>query len=92
MGLDFVETSIELEKLFGVPIEVEDMRPVWAEGGYDCTAKDLHDLVVRKCRASGVRVPRSSWNRVRLSLARALGVSPNTIKPETFLKRELQFD
>jgi hypothetical protein len=92
MGLDFVEMSIELETLFGVPIEAEDMEPVWAAGGGDCTAKDLHDLVVRKCQASGVTVPRSSWNRVRLAMARAIGVSPYKIKPETLLKRDLQFD
>jgi hypothetical protein len=70
VGVDFLDVVLELEKLFDVRIEPDDMLPTWTSQKNDCTVGDLHEIVCRKCLASGVTVPRSSWNRVKIALVK----------------------
>jgi hypothetical protein len=91
VGVDFFDVALELEELFGVGIEPDDLLPVWRLNGNDCTAGDLHELVCKKCLAAGVSVPRGSWNRVRIALVKGLGVSPSEVKQDAWLRRDLQF-
>jgi hypothetical protein len=91
VGLDFFEASIEIEKLFGVRLEPDHIIPIWQSKNNDCTVGDLHDIVSQLCLSSGLKVPRSSRNRIRLALARALAVSPRKIDMGTWLRRDLDF-
>jgi hypothetical protein len=91
VGVDFLEVSIELEKHFGVRIEPDDIVPAWTAHSNDLTAGEFHDIVCKKCVAFGIKVPRSSWNRVKLAIARALGIRPSSIRKDAWLRRDLQF-
>jgi len=92
MGLDFIDTSFEVEKLFGIRLEHEDLLPVWTARGNDCTVSDFHDVVVNKCRSMNVPVPRSSWNRIRIALTKSLGVRIHRITRNAWLRKDLEFD
>ena len=52
---------------------------------------ELHDWVVKLCEARGVRVPHSSWTRVKLELARTVGKRPQIIHRDTLIVRDLGF-
>ena len=91
MGVDFLDFSFEIEKQFGVRLEPADLIDQWNANGGDCTAGQLHEIVCEKCRDSGVAVPRSSWNRIRVALVRALGVRVKEVKPDAWLRRDLGF-
>jgi hypothetical protein len=92
MGIDFLDVAMELEKQFGVLIEPDDILDLWKLHENDCTAADLHDVICRKCKMVGVPVPRRSWNRVKSSLVRSLGVRPSQVKRDAWLRRDLRFD
>jgi hypothetical protein len=92
VGIDFLDVSFELEKQFGVRLEPEDLLPVWTARGNDCTVADLHDVVVQKCRLMNLRVPRSSWNRIRIALVKSLGVPVREMKRDAWLRKDLEFD
>ncbi len=91
MGIDFLDVVLELETLFGVRLEAYDILPTWNSQMNDCTVRDLHDIVCQKCLASGVKVPRSSWNRVKIALVKSLGVSPSEVTKDAWLRRDLGF-
>ena len=91
MGVDFLDMVIELERLFTVRIEPDDLHSIWMiSDRKDCTAGELHDLVCRKCISCGVPVPRSSWNRVKIALVKSAGVKPSEITRDKWLRRDLQ--
>jgi hypothetical protein len=90
MGIDFQDVSFRLEKLFGVRIEAADWQSAF-QGKMDFTVGELHDLVVAKCKSQGVKVPRSSWNRVRVALCQVSGTSPKKMRRETLLLKDLEF-
>jgi hypothetical protein len=46
MGVDFLDLSLEIQKLFGSRLEPADILPIWKAHGNDCTVGDLHDIVV----------------------------------------------
>ena len=93
MGVDFLDTMLEIEKTLGVELSTDDIRQLGetrsGEDRWDLTAADLHDLVCLKLTQAGRDVPRSSWHRIQISLARALGESPKNIEPDTWLVSHL---
>ncbi len=91
MGLDFYEVVLEVEKEFGVQIAFDDLETVWNANNGDCTVAEFHDVVCRKCLESGVPVPRSSWNKIRLVFVRALRVKVNEVRRDVWLRRDLEF-
>jgi hypothetical protein len=91
MGVDFLDLSLEIQKLFGIRLEPADILPIWKAHGNDCTVGDMHDIIVANCQTAGVTVPRSSWNRVRVALVRALGVRVKEVRRDAWLRRDLQF-
>jgi hypothetical protein len=95
MGIDLLDFSFRIEKRFGIKINREDYRalePSWmSRKPIDLTAGEMHDWVVTLCEARGIQVPHSSWNRVRLELAKVVGKPPQIIRRETLVKRDLGF-
>jgi hypothetical protein len=92
LGLDFMDFVLEVEAYFGIRFQAEDLRPTWELRGNDCTVGELHDLICRKCIESGVKVPRSSWNRVRICIVKSAGVDFDEVKPAAWLRKDLGFD
>ena len=100
MGIDMLDFTFRIEKRFGIKTNPRDDYRIleqWAVERrphmkpYDLTAGELHDWVVKLCEARGVKVPRSSWNRVRLELAKVVGKPPQIIHRETMVVRDLGF-
>lgn len=91
MGVDFLDIAFEIEKLFGVRITPADLfeSPEWDHDKKDCTAGALHRVICQKCEAAGLTVPRSSWNRMRLALMRAVAVAAEEVQEEAWLIRDL---
>ncbi len=89
MGVDFYSVMLELERQFGVRLEASDIRPEFGTSERDLTAGRLHDLVCSKCQSLNIPVPRSSWNRVRIAIAKSLGIKVKLVRRETWLRREL---
>ena len=82
--MDLLDFGFRIEKSFGIKIDQKDVN-VLANGRTkeQITAGDLHSWIVGMCSDQKVRVPHSSWSRVRLELARVVGKSPNLIHSNT---------
>ncbi len=95
MGIDFLDFTFQVEKRFGIKTNRDDIRmlePGWiSRKPPDVTAGELHDWVVKLCEARGVKVPHSSWTRVKLALARVVAKPPQIIHRETLVARDLGF-
>ena len=95
MGMDFLDFSFRIEKRFGLKIHREDSRMLdaaWtSRKPYDITAAELHEWVVKLLKARRLAVPHSSWNRVRLELAKVVGKPPQAINRDTLVVRDLGF-
>ena len=92
MGMDLLDFSFRIEKSFGITIDQSDVN-VLANGRTkeQITAGNLHSWIVGICRSQEVRVPLSSWSRVRLELARVVRKSPHLIHRNTLIVRDLGF-
>ena len=99
LGLDYLDLTFRIEKRFGIKINRDDHRTLeqWAVERrphmkpHDLSAGEVHDWVVKLCEDRGVKVPHSSWNRVKLELARIVGKPPQNIRRETLVVRDLRF-
>jgi hypothetical protein len=95
VGVDLLDFTFRIEKRFGFKTDREDIRmldPLWTNRKpADVTAGELHQWIVKLCEARGMTVPYSSWNGVRLELARVVGKSPRIIHRDTWVIRELGF-
>jgi hypothetical protein len=100
VGIDLLDFAFRIEKQFGIKVERDDYRILeqWAserrghlKPPYDIAAGELHDWVVKLCEARGVKVPYSSWNRVKLELAKVVRKPPQIIHRETLVIRDLGF-
>jgi hypothetical protein len=90
VGIDFLDIEFRIEKEFGIALQVSDLNSVSdARDRSDITAGELHFIIGCKLRESGRPVPRSIWNKVRIVLSQALGVSPHSIKPESWIIKDL---
>ncbi len=93
--MDLLDFNFRIEGRFGIKINRNDFRML--EPSYtsreppDMTAGEMHDWVAKLCEAQGVKVPHSSWSRVRIALAEVVGKPPQSIHRETLVKRELGF-
>jgi hypothetical protein len=91
MGVDFLDLSFEIEKQFGIRLVPDDLLPIWTARGNDCTVADLHVTVVEKCRSANLKLPRSSWNRIRIAVVKSLGVAVKEVTPEARMRKDLGF-
>jgi hypothetical protein len=99
MGIDFLDFTFRIEKQFGIKVERGDSRILeqWATERrshmtpHDLSAGELHDWVVQLCQARGVKVPPSSWTRVKLELAKVVRQPPQHIRRDTLVIRDLGF-
>lgn len=99
MGVDLLDFTFRIERRFGIKTNRDDYRLLdeWAlqrrpeSKPHDLTAGELHDWVVKLCEARGVKVPHSSWNGVKLELAKVVGKPPQVIHRETLIVRDLGF-
>ena len=92
MGMDLLDLTFRLEKSFGFKTTTDDFRTL--DSGrhpWGVTAGELHLWVVQLCNDRGVKVPPSSWNRVRLELAKVAGKPPQIIRREALIVRDLGF-
>jgi hypothetical protein len=90
--MDFLDFMFRIEKRFGIKIERGDLRMLEKDRRpFDVTAGELYEWVVKVCETRGVKAPHSSWNGVRLELAKVVGKSPWIIHRETWVFRELGF-
>ena len=99
MGIDLLDFTFRIEKRFGIKTNQDDYHILEQWGvdrrpnlkPHDLTAGELHDWVVKLCEARGVKVPYSSWNGVKLELAKVVGKRPQIIHRETLVVRDLGF-
>src|SRR5262245_21997430 len=98
MGVDFLDFQFRIERRFGLKIESADWKALGefclkdTKGKWcDITAGDLHHWVITLCQKRGMKVPHSSWNRVKLEIAKVCGISPREIRRDTRVKEELGF-
>ena len=99
MGLDLLDFTFRIERRFGIKTNRDDYRILeqWATQHrphlkpHDLSAGELHDWVVKLCEARSVKVPHSSWNGVKLELAKVVGKPPQIINRETLVRRDLGF-
>jgi hypothetical protein len=93
--MDLLDFIVRIEKRLGFKIDRADvgmLDPLWAgRKPPDVTAGELHQWVVKLLEARAVAVPHSSWNAVRLELAKVLCKPPQIIRRDTFLVRDLGF-
>jgi hypothetical protein len=89
LGVDWFDIRFRLERRFGVGIEYADFDHLTSRGRADLTAGDLYEVLCKRIRAVGRRVPYSCWNGLRRDLAEALNVSPFSIRQESRLARDL---
>jgi hypothetical protein len=95
MGIDLLDFTFRIEKRFGIKTNRDDFRTLepslLSRKPPDMTAGELHDWVVKLCEARGVKVPYSSWNRVKIELAKVVSKSPQIIHRDTLVVRALGF-
>ena len=91
MGLDFVDFTLRIEKSFRIHVGPGDYDRLPKRKRFEMTAGELHEWVVELCKEKRANVPWSSWNRVRLELARVVGKPPRLIHRGTFIVKELGF-
>lgn len=92
MGIDLLDFNMRIEKLFGAELPMRDVPPfLTGKKKEEITAGDLHRWVVHLCETKGMKVPPSSWSRVRLALAKVVKKPPRQIRPETLIVRDLGF-
>jgi hypothetical protein len=92
MGIDALDLCFRLEKHFGIRITAKDFEMLHARpDAWDPTAGEVHAWIVKLCATCNVRVPWSSWNRVRLALANVVRKPPQFIKRDTHLIRDSDF-
>jgi hypothetical protein len=93
LGIDYLDFTFRIEKRFGIQIQIDEHRMLdsaWmSRRPPDVTAGELHGWVVKLCEARGLVVPYSSWNGVRLELAKTLGKPPQVIHRDTLVVRDL---
>jgi hypothetical protein len=59
---------------------------------FDIQAGRIHDVICRILADAGRPVPKSSWHRVQLCIAKTVSASPKKITPHSWLIEELGFD
>lgn len=94
MGIDILDMSFRIEKEFGIRLSADQFTKIAIPREnefWDLCAGDLHNLICRELRARSKPVPFSSWNRVRLLLARVGSIDPRMITRESRLYRDLGF-
>ncbi len=89
MGVDWLDIRWRLERQFDIKFEHSDFAHIWDSGRRDITAGELFDVVYTRLQSEGRPIPFSGWNRVRLELAHALVVPPQTIRRENLLVADL---
>ena len=89
MGVDWLDIVLRIEKSFGIKIQRGDdkrllrMPVVPNKTGARCG--DLHDMVLRLCEEQGVKVPPSSWTRVKLCIMRACKAKAKRVRKDAWL-------
>jgi len=91
MGVDLLDFSFRIEKSFGIKIAPDDYKRLPQRQPFDATAGEMHEWVKSICRDRNVRVPWSSWTRVRIELAKTVCKPPQSIHPNTLIRRDLDF-
>lgn len=90
MGIDTLDIIFRLEKRFGIKIP----RNTLFEKPWDWRRRDLqvgllHKQICNRLTEEGRPVRWSSWHRVKVCVAEALGVELPKIRPESWLFKEL---
>jgi hypothetical protein len=89
--MELLDFTFRIEKSFKIKVQRGDYAGLPQRKPPSITAGELHDWVVQLCQDRGVAVPWSSWNRVKRVLVDVTGVSPNRIRRQTDVVRELGF-
>ena len=89
MGIDALDITFRLEKRFGIKTSRDDLKAFENTDWSAFTAGFLHDLICEKLRQAKRPIPRSTWNGVRLDIARGIGISPLLIRREQRLIQDL---
>jgi hypothetical protein len=87
--MDFLDIVFRLERRYGVNLQREHFEHVLTRMKAELTAGDLLEVVCGQLRCSGRPIPPSTWNGIRLEVARAFNISPFTIRRESKLVGDL---
>jgi hypothetical protein len=95
-GVKFPESYLDevfhrRPELRGRRVSFRLREPLLSRGksSFDIQAGQVHEFVCRYLSQKGLPIPRSSWHRVQVCIATALGVSLRRIKPESWLVKDL---
>src|SRR5689334_20061910 len=83
MGLDLLDFTFRVEKAFQINVPRGAYERLPRRIPFEVTAGELHDWVAQLCAEQGVRLPPSSWNRVKKVLVDVTGKSPKLIRRES---------
>ncbi len=95
---DLMDLLFRLEMTFGIKLKRSTLgfwNPPTRDDGNspigDMTAGQLHDRICAILREEGSPVPKASWRKTQLALAKGAGVNPWSITRETLIRKELKF-
>jgi hypothetical protein len=90
MGMELIDMTFRAERQFGIKSRLEEFAKVSPKDEkYRLTAGDFHAWVCTACREQGKPVPHSSWNRVKIVIVDAAGVTPSIIRKSSRLYDDL---
>ena len=90
MGLDLLDLTFRLEKAFQIKLPKGSLiEEVWDRDRRDLQAGKIHKQLCKMLEEQGRSVPFSSWHRVKVCIAGAVGVSPLRVKLDSWLIKEL---
>lgn len=89
--MDLLDFTFRVERAFGIKVPRDAYDRLPRRTPFDVTAGEVHDWVVRLCAEQGVKVPPSSWNRVKIALVDVTGSPPSLVRRDTWVVRELDF-
>jgi len=91
MGFDLLDFTFRIEKAFQIKVPRQAYDRLPKRMPFEATAGEMHDWVAQMCAEQGVKLPPSSWNRVKKVLVDVTGTSPKLVRRDTWIVRDLGF-
>ena len=91
MGFDLLDFTFRIEKAFQIKVPRQAYDRLPKRMPFEATAGEMHDWVAQMCAEQAVKLPPSSWNRVKKVLLDVTGTSPKLVRRDTWIVRDLGF-
>ncbi len=92
MGIDFLDLQFRIERRIGITISPEDLNDlVEHRHPPDFTAGALQFAIGARLSELGLPIPENLWEMICEDLGDVCGARPNSIKPSTWIIKDLGF-